>query len=275
MPEKPAPLTPLPTRRDAVRLALLGSLASGSSVCLAAQVAARPKKAVGALTIDDVIANHIRASGGAEAFDRIHSMAADTWITENASTIVGKYKCTNDPYFRIDIYAGGKHVFCEGLDADGQWIWPEGEPAAKQGVPDAKRTALEGIEFNIYGLHSFASRGHHLALVGREELQSVNYYVIQVDLKDSYRTFLYIDPNTWMIGRRRGVRSFHPDMETTKKDYETQFNDFRLVSGIRTPFIDHQVDLSTGDIRQMSAIKSKIYNPVIDPEVMSRTYRSA
>ena len=224
------------------------------------------------LALGDVIGRHTRARGGAAALDAIHSMATVIWITEKGSTIEGRYKCTTDPAFRIDIYDRNKHVYCEGLDAQGPWIWPAGSASATQGVPDARRTGLEGIEFNLYGLHRLPGRGAKLTLGGRSTIGGTTYYVIQVDLKDSYRTFLYIDPDTWMIARRRDNRSFHPDLDPTKAFIETQYNDYRPVSGVMTAFLQHQVNLATGAIADVTAIRSLVYNPVIDPKTITRHY---
>jgi hypothetical protein len=259
------------TRRTALGGA--GGLLAAAGLT-AASIARPAKRSDDALSLEQVIANHTRARGGAAALDAVHSEATEIEMTEKGSTIQAHYKCTSDPFFRIDIYDHDKHVFCEGLDADGPWIWPSSEPAAKQGVADGKKTALEGIEFNLYGLHLFPKRGNKLILVGREEIALVNYYVVQVDLKDSYRTFLYIDPQTWLIGRRRDNRAFHPDLDQTKKNIETQYGDYRVVSGVRSAFLQHQVDLESGEIKQVVAVKKLVYNPPIDPSVMSRSYKA-
>lgn len=83
------------------------------------------------------------------------------------------------------------------------------------------------------------------------------------------------DPYTWLVARRRDVRVFHPDVESTKKPYETQYADFRTISGVRSPFLQSQVDLETGDIKQVVAIKKMTYNSDLTRDVMSRTYRPA
>ena len=224
------------------------------------------------LSLAEIIENHTRARGGAAALDSIHAEETEIELTENGSTVEAHYRCTSDLFFRIDIYDKKTHVFCEGLDAQGPWTWPSGKSEPQQGVPDAKRTALEGIEFNLYGLHAFPRRGHQLTVAGRERIALVDYHVIQVDLKDSYQTFLYIDPETWLIGRRRDTRAFHPDVDPTKEHVETQYTDFREVSGVRSAFLQHQVDLGSGEIKQIAAVRKLVYNPEINPAVMTRTY---
>jgi hypothetical protein len=222
------------------------------------------------LPLEDVIARHVAALGGASALRGIHSKAVDLQIVEKGQVIAARYRCNKAPAFRIDIYDKGKHVFCEGLDGKGPWIWPGDAPAARQGVPDAKRTGIEGVEFNLYGLNAFPGMGNKIALDGREIIEGVNYHVLRVDLKDSYRTFLYIDPDNWMIARRRDFRANHPDLDTTKQRLETQYSDFRAVNGIRSAFLQHQVDLSNGRITQVQIVDRVEYDPKSGGEVFDR-----
>lgn len=224
------------------------------------------------LTLKEVIARHTKARGGAAAMDAVESQAVDLQTIEDGTVIKAHYVCNKTPAFRIDIFVGGKHVFCEGLDATGPWIWPSSEPAAKEGVPDARRTGVEGVEFNLYGLHSFPALGNVLSLDGRKRLGGVDFYVVQVDLKGSYRTFLYIDPETWMIARRRDFRAAHPDVDDTKKYLEKQYTDYRPVNGVQTAFLEHQIDLASGKITQVTIVDQMSYNPKLDENAFNRSY---
>jgi hypothetical protein len=227
------------------------------------------------LPLEEVIVRHVAALGGAAALRGIRSKAVDLQIVEKGRVIAARYRCNKAPAFRIDIYDKGKHVFCEGLDGKGPWIWPGDAPAARPGVPDAKRTGIEGVEFNLYGLNAFDALGNRVALDGRETIESVRYYVLRVDLKDSYQTFLYIDPNSWMIARRRDFRANHPDLNPTRQRLETQYSDFRRVGGILNAFLQHQVDLSNGRITQVQIVDRMDYNLKSGGEVFDRTKKLA
>jgi hypothetical protein len=225
------------------------------------------------LSLTEIVTRHTAALGGAAALNAVRAKAVDLQIVEKGEVVLAHYRCSKEPGFRIDIYDKGKHVFCEGLDARGPWIWPGGAPAARQRVADAKRTGIEGIEFNLYGLNAFPGLGNKLALDGRETIEGVNYHVLRVDLKDSYQTFLYLDPNNWMIARRRDFRANHPDLNPAKQRLETQYSDFRRVGGIANAFLQHQVDLSNGKITQVQIVDRMEYNPT--PEgVLDRTHKA-
>jgi len=243
---------------------------TGGGALLALGLARTPAHAASDLSLAEIIDRHTKARGGAARLDAIDSQAVDLQIVEKAKVVAAKYRCNKAPAFRIDIYDGGSHVFCEGLDANGPWIWPGDAPAARAGVPDAKRTGIEGIEFNIYGLHAFPKLGNSLALDGRETIGGVNYYVLRVALKDSYQTFLYIDPQNWMIARRRDFRANHPDLNPTKLRLETQYSDFRETGGIVSSWLQHQVDLADGRITQVTIVDKLAYNPKLDAKFFDR-----
>jgi len=224
------------------------------------------------LSLRQVIDRHVAARGGAARLDAVNAMAVDMQIIEKGEVIEARYRCDKSPAYRIDIYAGGKHVFCEGLDASGTWIWPGDQPAARQGVDDGKRAGLEGIQFNLYGLHAFPGLGNKLSLDGRQTIAGVNYYVMRVDLAYGDPAFLYIDPQTWMIARRREVRAYHPDMDATRQHLESQYTDFRDTGGIMDAFLQHQVNLATGAITQVVALKKIAHDPVLRPGELTRGF---
>ena len=228
----------------------------------------------GSTPLSEIIARHTKARGGAAALDAIHAQEADLEIVEKGKVNQARYRCDKQPAFRIDLYDKERHVFCEGLDAKGPWIWPGDQPAPRQGVPDAKRAGLTGIQFNLYGLHAFPALGHKLSLDGRETLGGVDYHVMRVDLKDADPTFLYIDPENWMIARRRDFRPNHPDLNPVKQHLETQFTDFRPVDGVMAPFLQHQVDLDSGQINQVIVVDRMAFNPKLDEAIFDRAYKA-
>jgi len=201
-------------------------------------------------------------------------LSSDVQITEKNSKQQAHYSCTDSPAWRIDVYAEGKHVFCEGLDAAGPWLWPASDSSAHDAVPDAKKTGIEGIEFNLYGLHRFPARGHVLSLEGRELLDGTDYYVIKAVMKDSYETYLYINPLSWMIERRRDFRAFHPDIDPKKAYAEKRYADFRSVKGIVSPFSEKQMNWKTGEEVNSTAVRSLAYNPRFQPGELTRRYRA-
>lgn len=225
----------------------------------------------GALTLAEILARHTEAVGSEAAQMRVRGKRVELQIIEKGSVVEAHYRADKSPAFRIDIYDKGKHVFCEGLDAKGPWIWPGGAAQARQGVPEAKASGLTGIQFNLYGLRQFPALGHRLFADGREEIEGVNYHVLRLALKDAYDTYIYLDPATFLIARRRDFRANHPDLNPAKEKLETQFNDYRRVGGIMNAFLQHQVELATGKINQVQVVMKMEYDP--DGPVKDRTVK--
>ena len=209
-------------------------------------------------------------AAGRSALDGVEGQDVNLTIVENGSPLDAHYRCTSEPSYRIDIFSGGHHVFCEGLDTQGPWLWPSADAAAHDAVPDARRTAIEGIEFNLYGLHRFPERGHQLELLDRETVDGVNYFVVRVIMKDAYETFLYIDPSNWMIGRRRDFRAFHPDIDATRRFTEKRYEDYRPVSGVMTSFREQQIDLVKKAVVNETMVHSLHYMSEFAPGELSR-----
>jgi hypothetical protein len=253
------------------RRSALGSLFAGAVVCV---LPAATAAAVQSLSLAQVVARHTRARGGAKRLDRVRAVSILPTITEKGSVLRAHYLCTDAPAWRIDIYADGRHVFSEGLDSAGPWLWPVGDPKPHDAVADARKTGIQGIEFNLYGLHRFPSRGHSLFLEGRELIEGTNYYVVRVRMKDSYETHLYISPRSWMIERRRDFRAFHPDVDATKAYAEKVYSDFRTVDGIVSPLSEVQRNWKTGQIINSTTTNSISYNPAIEPGELDRSFKA-
>jgi hypothetical protein len=253
------------SRRSALR-----TIAGGAALC------AWPRSTGSAtpLSLDEVVARHTRARGGAKRLDSVKAALIYPTITEKGSMLRARYLCADVPAWRIDIYADAHHVFSEGLDSAGPWLWPAADDKPHDAVADARKTGIQGIEFNLYGLHRFPSRGHSLLLEGRELIGGTNYYVLRVRMKDSYETHLYISPHNWMIERRRDFRAFHPDVDATKAYAEKVYGDFRTVDGIVSPFSEVQRNWKTGLVINSTITNSMTYNPAIEQGELDRSYKA-
>src|SRR5579864_8721308 len=130
------------SRRESFAVAALGAF--GVSAALARSSA----ECDGELALDQIISRHTKARGGAAAIDAINSVKSTVEITENSAVIEGVYRATKAPLCRVDVYAGKKHVYAEGLDHDGAWNWPSDEPKPRQSVADAKKTLVQGVELD-------------------------------------------------------------------------------------------------------------------------------
>ena len=220
-------------------------------------------------TVDGVIERHTRAMGGREAIEAVHSVAIDLHIVDPEFAVDGSYRATRPGKMRIDVNAGGKHVFTEAFDGRRGWQWKgEGTTTIAE---SAKATAAlrHGVELpgHLYGLHELRERGHRIDLVGREKIDGVDFYALQLTLDDGYKTTLYIDPTSWLITHRRDVRPLHVDIDPTPTTIDQQMSDFRKVNGVLFPFANTETDLKTGKVLETTTIRAIKVNPNIDDAI--------
>jgi hypothetical protein len=224
----------------------------------------------GDLTIDDVIDRNTKAHGGRAAIEAIQSIEVDLHISDPGFEVDGAYYAARPGKMRIDASVAGKHAFTEAFDGQHGWEWDgkESKPASAKGAA----TLEHGVELpgKLFGLHELKQRGHQVELIGREKIEGVNYYSLRVTLSDGYRTTLYVDPNTWLITRRRDFRPLHVDIDPTPTIIEQRSTDFRAVSGVQFAFASSETDLKTGKVLETAQIKSIKINPPIDPSLFQK-----
>ena len=214
------------------------------------------------LTVEELIDRHVRAVGGRSALEAVHTIRFDLHIVDSGSFEVnGIYVAARPGSMRIDIKAGGKHVYTEALDGERAWQWKgKGKPAEASAM--AAAALRHGIEMpgHLFGLHELRSRGDRLAAAGREQLNGVEYYRLRLTFVDGESTTLYLDPNSWLITRRRDVRALHPDIDPTPTTIETILSDFRRVGQLMFPFVSAETDLATGKVLEKATVRSITLN---------------
>ena len=89
-------------------------------------------------------------------------------------------------------------------------------------------------------------------------------------MNDGFKTSLYVDPQTWLVMRRRDVRPLHIDVDPTPTIIEQRFSDYREVSGVRYAFVDTETDLKTGKLLESSRTTGIKVNPPIDEAIFSK-----
>lgn len=211
-------------------------------------------------SVDDLIARNVMARGGAAALDAITTVRTVVEITEPTFTVVGDYRATTSGRMRIDVFAKDVRVFSEGIDRAGAWQRRGGDAQVTPSSDAGRAALLHGIEFNLFGLHRFAARGHTVTLEGRDRVDDVDYDVLQVTLQDGHQTWLYLDPHTGQIARQRDVSALHPDVNPDAHAAETVSEDFTTYCGVGVAARSRHIDLTSGATVQTTRILSQECN---------------
>jgi hypothetical protein len=223
------------------------------------------------LTVDGVIERNVEAMGGRTAIEAVRTIEIDLHIKDPGFEVDGIYRAARPGRMRIDVEAGGKRVFTEAFDGKNAW---QSHHGSEQEVASAKATAAlrHGVELpgKLFGLHELKQRGHRIEFVGRERLDGVDYYVLRLTLSDGYTTSLYVDPQRWLITRRRDVRPLHVDIDPTPTTIEQRISDYREVTGVQFAFASKEIDLKTGKELESTKVNSVKVNPPIDQSVFEK-----
>ena len=221
-------------------------------------------------TLDEVIERHTKAVGGRAAIEAIQSIEFDLHITDPKFEVDGTYFAARPGKMRIDVNAGGDHVFTEAFDGQKGW---EGKGTSQKPATEKATAALRhGVELpgKLFGLHELKARGHRIELAEREKIDGISYYVLRLTLNDGYATTLYLDPNSWLITRRRDVRPLHVDVDPTPTTIEQRSSDFRTKSGVQFAFASSETDLQSGKVLETSQVRSVKINPPLAPSIFEK-----
>ena len=235
-------------------------------VFLSAVVIAGCHKSSDSLSLDEIVRRNTDAMGGPAAIEAVQSIQIDLHIKDPSFEVDGTYYAARPGKMRIDVSAEGKHVFTEAFDGQSGWEW-EGRGEQKPATEKATAALRHGVELpgKLFGLHELKTRGHTMKPIGREQIDGVNYYVLQLILSDGYTLSLYVDPNSWLVTRRRDVRPLHVDVDPTPTTIEQVSSDFRDVNGVKFPFATTETDLKTGKPLESTITKSVKLNPTLPP----------
>jgi hypothetical protein len=223
------------------------------------------------LSLDEIIERNTDAVGGRAVIEALQSIQIDLHIKDPSFEVDGTYYATRPGKMRIDVSAEGKHVFTEAFDGQSGWQW-EGKGEQKPATEKATAALRHGVELpgKLFGLHELKARGHGMKSIGREQIDGANYYVLQLILNDGYAVSLYVDPNNWLVTRRRDVRPLHVDVDPTPTTIEQVSSDFRDVNGVKFPFATTETDLNTGKPLESTTTKSVKINPTLPPTLFDK-----
>ncbi|HYK23230.1 MAG TPA: hypothetical protein VEU75_01045, partial [Candidatus Acidoferrum sp.] len=148
----------------------------------------------------------------------------------------------------------------------------EGKGEQKPATEKATAALMHGVELpgKLFGLHELRARGHKMKSIGREQIEGINYHVLQLILKDGYAVSLYVDPNSWLVTRRRDVRPLHVDVDPRPTTIEQVSSDFHDVNGVKFPFATAETDLNTGRLLESTIMESVKINPSLPPTLFDK-----
>lgn len=248
-------MSPMSGRR---RLSGVSALVLGAAAALSA-AAAEPGPDP---TLDQVIDRHVEALGGRAALDAIEAVVLrGTYTSFSEETPFTLYRRRPASY-RFETTMLGDDIV-EATDGETAWsVFPPGgiEWALTMTPPEV--TAIAG-EAELFGpLVGWRDKGHRVELAGRDDLDGVPVWRLEVERADGARETWLLDAETYLpAGRIAPTVDFGRGVEGT-----TWYSDFRPVGGVMFP---HRVESEFFIRHRVTEVASIEVDPELDPALFT------
>lgn len=184
-------------------------------------------------TADEIVASHIKATGGAEAWNKVKSIKMDGSI-EVAPNMKAPFtlliKDRKKIRFELD-FQGMKMI--QAFDGDSGWA-----VVPFSGKTDPERMSEEQVrdmkdQADIAGdLFDFKAKGNEVEYLGKEEMEGTDTYKLKLTKKNGDVKYYYLDASSYLVLKETSKHKFQ-DKEV---ESVTLPSDYRSVSGIMVPF---------------------------------------
>jgi outer membrane lipoprotein-sorting protein len=194
-----------------------------------------------AQTADEIVEQHLAALGGREALSRIRTRMSTGTVT--LTTAVGPVSGTIEAFakapnksrmlIKLDLSALGGPAVTNDQRFDGTTGFVID---TFNGNRDIIGTQLESMKNNGFptAFLDYRTRGHAIALIGKESLADRPTYVLEVTPKTGPKARSWVDAETYLV-LKTSVTVDVPQAGALEQISE--FSDFRTVDGVKIPFL--------------------------------------
>ena len=187
-----------------------------------------------AQTVDEIVAKHIEAMGGADKWKAIKAMEMNNKFSVQGMDIESKTVIVNGKSLRTDISVMGQEIISA---VDGETGWAK-QPAMMGGTGEPED--MPGVlvkesrkQLNLGGsLLNYKENGSTVELVGKEKLDGVDVYHLKLTEKSGDITNLFISTTNYYTLKSAGKRN----IQGKEIDAEVNYSNFKQVEGLTFPF---------------------------------------
>lgn len=195
--------------------------------------------AASAQTVDELVARHIAARGGADKLKAIETMKITRTIATPFTSVQVMLFKKRPNLLRIEQTAKGQTTpSIRGLNAEAAWDIAEGKVVVRPEV-----IAIEGreIDGDFDGLLvDWKAKGHTVTYEGKATVGLADAYKLKVTTKGGTVREVYLDASTFLEAQVVGrVRLPALDPKTKEHRFYTTtivYSDYRDVNGVKIPF---------------------------------------
>ncbi len=207
---------------------LVSSLLAATSV-FSAETAKKPES--GLPTVEQVLASNVKASGGKEALEKIHTRIAKGTMEMTGMNVTATFeffvKAPNKRASRTEVQGFG--VVREGYDGSVGWeLNPASGLRVRTGaeLARARRDATFNRELHMKELYD------KLEVTGRATVGQAEAYVLLATPKEGQPEKYYYDAKSGLLLRQDSTL----DTPNGPMDMEVYLEDYRDVDGLKQPF---------------------------------------
>jgi hypothetical protein len=212
-------------------------------------------------TTQEIVEFHIRALGGHEKINAVHSIVFHLTYREGDYVNSHGYMAKMRPYYKtLGDPRDLKVEINEGFDGSA-WEYYADPGVVLRTVGAAAAAGRHGTEL-IDSLVDAEMLGARIDLTGEVSFADKPAYKLHVTLADGFEKDLFVDQQSFLILGDRRASPIHAFGAPVRS--ENRFSDYRAVNGVLFPFSIHEVEIATGRELNSVTMQSITVNDKLD-----------
>ncbi len=213
-------------------------------------------------TVDELVAKHLKAKGGAEALEAIKTIRFEGRLLVNQGQIQLTYTQTkkSPDKVRTDAVLQGM-TLVQAYDGAAGWkVSPfQGRKDPEKMSGDEAKSLVEDAE--IAGpLVNWKAEGKTLTYLGTEDVEGTPAHKLKVVRKNGDITYVYLDPDYFLEIREVSQRT----EQGARVEVETDLGDYEKVNNVYFPFSIESGPKGASDKQKIVVDKAEANIPVDD-----------
>ena len=217
-----------------------------------------------AQSIDDIVAKHITAMGGADKLSKFKSVKISANMEVMNMEMPVTTTIVQDKGFRTETTAQGMTIVQAVNGNTGWMINPMAGQNKATALPEEVVKTMTS-QTDLTGLYNYKEKGYTLAMEGEEDIAGAKVYKVVVTLKNGIKQENYISKDTFYILKIVAMVPVNgQDIKT-----ESLQSDFKQVDGITFPFSSEVTTSAMPGMAMVNKIASVEINPKIDDSIFA------
>jgi hypothetical protein len=213
-----------------------------------------------AQSIDEVIMNHVNATGGADNWKKINSMKITGHIEVQGIEIPFTQVALHSKGYRVDAEFQGMQII---QITNSSKSWEQMPFAGKTNLEpssdDEHKQRVDQLDIQNEFVN-WKEKGSKVELLGKDEEDGNEYYKVRLTTKTGNSSVHFIDTKSYLIYKTKRTAK----MQGQEIEMETKFMDYKLISvGVKVP---HKTDQS-GQVLVFDKIEVNVSIPETTFEV--------